>query len=641
MKTIRRLYFYAVAFISIEVVMWGIISLLRSIFNANKIVDSASTLAQALSLILVGVPIFLVHWLWAQRVSAKDDEEKTASVRAVFFYGILLATLIPVVQNLLALIDRTFLAAANLYTYRAIVGGSQTWIDNLIAIVINLLLAAYFWNILKTEWRTLPETESFAEMRRLYRFIWMLYGLLMIVFGAQQALAYAFTLSTENVLGAIGRETAVNAIALLVIGAPIWFFSWRVLQDVLPDPAEKESYLRLGILYLLSLGGVIVVLTAGGSLIYMILMQLFGDGKDFAEFMQNIGGPISIGLPFGVIWAYYGKWLHHQFAFDEDSPRRAGKQRLYIYILSFLGLAATFFAVASLFSIVIDLVTARTYLSSGGFSSSLSRAFAALAVGLPLWLMSWRPAQANALENGSVGDHARRSVIRKTYLYLVLFASVIGGMVSAGGLIFTLINAALGGDTGNFAETILDTQQILILFVVLLLYHLSALRKDGAARADMLEAKQESFKLVVLDNSDGRFGESVKAAFVKCAPKVPLTVANIKDGIPADIKADAVLMPGSLAVNMTASPNAEAWMRLFNGSRVIIPDDATGIYWMNDLRQAAESVRALAEGQELRPQSASKITPVWTYVAYVFAALFAFQLLFMLLAFGVSMVSGF
>ena len=45
MKTIRRLYFYAVAFISIEVVMWGIISLLRSIFNANKIVDSASTLA--------------------------------------------------------------------------------------------------------------------------------------------------------------------------------------------------------------------------------------------------------------------------------------------------------------------------------------------------------------------------------------------------------------------------------------------------------------------------------------------------------------------------------------------------------------------------------------------------------------------
>ena len=235
MKTIRRLYFYAVAFISIEVVIWGIISLLRSIFTANKIVDSASTLAQALSLILVGVPIFLVHWLWAQRVSAKDDEEKTATLRAIFLYGILLATLIPVVQNLLALISRTFLSTANLYVSRAIVGGSQTWIDNLIAIVINLLIAAYFWNILKDEWRTLPETENFAEIRRLYRFIWMLYGLLMVVYGAQQALDYAFTLSTQNVLGVMGRETVVNAIALLVVGVPIWYFSWRILQDVLPE----------------------------------------------------------------------------------------------------------------------------------------------------------------------------------------------------------------------------------------------------------------------------------------------------------------------------------------------------------------------------------------------------------------------
>src|SRR5512133_3575349 len=127
MKTIRRLYFYAVAIISMEVVVWGIISLLRSIFSANKITNDASTLAQALALILVGVPIFLVHWFWAQRVSAKDDEEKTASIRAIFFYGILLGTLIPAVQNLLALIDRTFLAAANLYATRAILGGSQTW----------------------------------------------------------------------------------------------------------------------------------------------------------------------------------------------------------------------------------------------------------------------------------------------------------------------------------------------------------------------------------------------------------------------------------------------------------------------------------------------------------------------------------
>ena len=78
--------------------------------------------------------------------------------------------------------------------------------------------------------------------------------------------------------------------------------------------------------------------------------------------MQDIGGPISIGVPFAVIWAYYGKWLNQQIAFDEDPPRRAGKQRLYSYILSFLGLAATFFAVASLFSVVIDQANCKSLL---------------------------------------------------------------------------------------------------------------------------------------------------------------------------------------------------------------------------------------------------------------------------------------
>ena len=85
MKSIRRLYFYLVAFISIEVVLWGLVGLLRSVAN-DTISGGADALAQALALILVGVPIFLIHWLWVQRASRLDEEEKTATLRAVFFY---------------------------------------------------------------------------------------------------------------------------------------------------------------------------------------------------------------------------------------------------------------------------------------------------------------------------------------------------------------------------------------------------------------------------------------------------------------------------------------------------------------------------------------------------------------------------
>ncbi len=637
MKTIRRLYFYAIAFISVEVTLWGIISLLRSVVNQNEITSGTTSLAQALSLILVGVPIFLFHWLWAQSVSAKDDEENSATPRAVFLYGMLLATFLPAIQNFLALINRTLLSSANLYEYRALVGGSQTWSDNLIAIVINLLIAAYFWNILKQNWSKLSEPENFADVRRLYRFIWMLYGLLMTTYGAQQALNFVFTL-TSNVLGEIGRETVINAIALLVIGAPIWYFSWRILQDVLPDSAERDSYLRLGVLYLLTLGSVIIVLSAGGNLIYKILLQILGESNEGTKFLHEIGGPISLGLPFGVVWAYYGKWLGRQFTFDENLPRRAGKQRLFYYLLSFVGLAATFFGVMSLLSTIIDMLTSNTFFGIGNFASSISSAIASLVVGLPLWLMTWRPMQMQALQVNDAGYHARRSVIRKFYLYLVLFVSVIGGMIAAGNLAFQLISAALGGSASNALDSSLDSLRALILFAILAWYHLSTLRKDTESKADALEEKQSHFNVLVFDHN-GRFGETVKAIFAKRAPKIPVTIVNANEKLSSDVKAQAIVLPGSLAVN--TPENVEAWIRSFRGNKLIVSDEAAGVFWMNDYEQTAEAAKSMAEGQEIRPQSAQRVASVWTYIAYVFAGLFACQLLAMLLLFGVSMVTGF
>ena len=636
MKTIRRLYFYLVALISLEVVVWGVISLLRSIINGKDVVNGTETLAQALALIFVGVPIFLFHWLWSQNTSAKDDEEKTASLRAVFLYGVLLATLIPAVQNLFALINRTFLSTANISTYRAVIGGSQTFTDNILAILINLLIAAYFWNVLRSEWLTLKDTENFSEIRRLYRFIWMLYGLLMVIYGAQQALNFAFTLST-NVLGGIGRETIVNAIALLIIGTPIWYFSWRILQDVLPDSAEKESILRLGILYLLALSGVITTLTAAGNLLYVLLSHLLGEISTSADFLQKIGSPISIALPFGVVWAYYGHWLNQQFAFDENTTRRAGKKRVYLYILSALGLAASFIGVASLLTFIVDMALDNSYLSDGGFRYSLAGALSTLAVGLPLWLIAWRPMQADALGEGALHEHARRSIIRRGYLYLALFAGVIGGMVFAVILVFTVINAVLGS-TNSILEDVLNSLTLLVLFVVLLLYHLSALRKDSVSRTDALEEKQQEFNILVFDNGDGQFGDSVKAVFAKQALKFSMRVLNANEPVPADVKPNAVVLSMSQAMN--PPENIEAWIRSFNGNRFIVNDEAAGFIWVNDLEQLAASAQALAEGQEIRQQFSKKSTSAWTYAAYVFAGLFACQLLFILLTLGISMVTG-
>src|SRR5215216_2618539 len=483
MKSIRRLYFYLVAFISMEVIVWGLVSLLRSIVD-DSISGGADALAQALALILVGVPIFLIHWLWAQRAAARDEEEQTASIRAVFLYAILLGTLIPVAQNLLSFIDRSLVQATGLGIARSFSPfREQTIADNLIAIFMNGIVAAYFWSVLRDDWQRLTDKENFTDVRRLYRYIWMLYGLLLTIFGAQQILRFLFYIPSD-VLGQLGREVAVNGIALLVVGTPIWVYSWRLIQDSLMDPAEMGSVLRLGILYLLSLGGVITVLTTAWLVINTVLNAVLGQDIGFSEVIHEIGGPISIGVPLALVWSYYGYWLDRYIEAAGDKVRQAGLKRLYNYVLSFIGLVVAFIGVATLFNFLIDVITDFGISFTDSLRENLVASISSLVVGLPLWLIMWRPMQAEAMAQGEMGDHARRSVLRKAYLYLALFASVIGGMAAAVGLVYQLIRVILGVGVGDFLNTILNLIQLLFLFGVVLMYHLNVLRGDGACAAD-------------------------------------------------------------------------------------------------------------------------------------------------------------
>ena len=208
MKTIRRLYFYAVALVSLEVVLWGLISLLRSMVSSN-FVGGTEPLAQALALIVVGVPIFGFHWRWAQRASTSDEEEQTAMLRALFLYFVLLITLIPVIQNILAVINRAFISGAGFDAYRSAFGGSQTLADNIIAVVLNSIIAAYFFSVEKADWRTITDKDNHADARRLYRYVWVLYSLIMIVFGTQQILRFILYIPTD-VIGEINRAVFIN-----------------------------------------------------------------------------------------------------------------------------------------------------------------------------------------------------------------------------------------------------------------------------------------------------------------------------------------------------------------------------------------------------------------------------------------------
>ena len=265
---------------------------------------------------------------------------------------------------------------------------------------------------------------------------------------------------------------------------------------------------------------------------------------------------------------------------------------------------------------------------------TLATSLSSLVLGLPLWLVMWRPMQAEAQGDSSsgsapgLGDHARRSLIRKFYLYLVLFGSVIGGMATAVGLVYELIRVLLGSEMdSSFARDVLNFLQLLFLFGVVLIYHLNVLRMDGASTADALVEKQSGYSVLVVDSGHG-FVESINAAFLKLGSKVRVTTTN------PDVKPNgtfnAILLNGSSAVD------APEWIRSFNGSRILVQDESKDIVWADDAAQAVQSVQQLAEGQEIRRPKIGR-SPLIILV-YIFAGLFVLQLLFLLLVFGISLV---
>ena len=105
MRTIRRLYFYLLALIGSQAVVWGAVNLLRTLFDQG-VSGPVTVLATGLSLVIVGLPVFLLHWLVAQRDASRDEEEHTSRIRAVFLYAVRVWTLIPILYSLLALLNR-------------------------------------------------------------------------------------------------------------------------------------------------------------------------------------------------------------------------------------------------------------------------------------------------------------------------------------------------------------------------------------------------------------------------------------------------------------------------------------------------------------------------------------------------------
>ncbi len=648
MRTVRRLYFYAMGVISLEVVIWGVIGLVRTIVK-TAIGGQTNLFAGSLALVFVGLPVFLIHWWAIQSNALKDPEERATRVRSIFLYGIIIGVLIPVVQNALALSNRLVLILMGLQ-WSPLVGKGQTWADNLIAIAINLGAAAYFIHILREDWKVDPPGNSLSESQRLYRYIWLVYSLGITVFGIQQVIRYIMFASSG--LSSNVSFMLADGIALLIVGTPVWVINSQSIQATIDRREERESILRQVVLHGLSLAGVMAFLVAAGIILYDLLNWALGASLTFQAFLQGASPPVSVAIPLG------GTWLYSRFYRRKDASRLGpliptGTElpltkaiyhpvnQIYTTLLAGFGLGAAIFGLHQLLAVIVSAAVSQA-IGTLTLRSQLASALAFIALGVPLWWSAWRPLQLEAGQRDDPGDLARRSVIRKAYLYLAVFAGVIGVMATAGEAIYQVTSRLLGNPMLNFSQSIFDLLLFMALFAAVLVYHISALRLDGRLTGQSLASLQHQFPVLIITPESSSFADEIGEALKQFAPHIPFTIQTQAQGLPRiDQQAPkAVILPSVLAT--TSSGPLQDWLHHFQGQLLVVPVAQPNWQWIGMLdensqvqaRQAANAVRQMAEDQPVRFSPAPS---PWVIVGYILGGFFGLEVLSIVLIFGISL----
>ena len=630
MRTIRRLYFYLIALIGVETVIWGSIYLARTMVKTGVVVPQTSDMAGGFSLVLVGLPIFLVHWLVAQRDAARDEEERTARIRALFLYAIRFSTLVAIVQSELAIINRLTLQMVQLSPNQAWIGGSDSLADNLIIMGINAVALVYFELTLRADWKKGQTGPAFPETRRLFRYLWMLYTLGITVVGVQQIFFALF--SSLGPMAVASEVNLANAIATTLSGAPLWAWMWVFIQQRLEENDENQSLLRLVVLHILSLVSAITTLAATFILLKDLGIWLTGESNTAAVFIADHNIALSLLLVSLVVWIYFERHLFTQIYREPDPIRQAGLRRFYHYLLAAVGFGFLFSGMFWLGRVLIDL--ALNHLGSQALREGLNGSAASMLSGLAFWLKRWMDAQAEANQPGESGDHARRSIVRKVALYLAVFSGVVGVMGAAGTLLCLLINTALGGQEDNFTLDLCYSLEILVVVALWLGYYLATLLQDGRFAHVSLTQRHAAFPLLALGFNPS-FTEELTQTLQRIAPGLPVTCAAADDLPQADVflAARALAMPSSLATRLP--DDLRQRIEAGQAQRIVVPMPELGWVWLGGARRserdmardAAQAVRQLSEGQEVRSGMG-----VWGVVFAVIGGLFLIQILFGLLS---------
>ena len=507
MQTARRLYVYLLSGISLGVLVTGVTLLLTVLFDrlglgstGDLVFGGEETTRQQLTLasalIAVSLPVWLLHWLAAER-SVRPERptaamERTSDVRGLYMAlalgGLLAATASGVGSTVQGLVLR--LTAGDQL-------GGVSGIDGGLALALAAGLAfTYHVRIRARDWSRGPMTGGGASLPRAYLYLATFAGLFVLLGAISGLIELAGRLLLDAAPEFIAPGDAswwtyplASALSGLVVGSSIWighvaFADWLVRDDGWRGQSERPARLQLAYF-------VAVIAVATAAVIYFVaegagnaLAAVLGvaDAVSDAQVTGTIVLPLLTAVPYAGAW-----WLHarrvRRESIDLGSPERAETgDRLEVYPAALIGLAFGAVATAWMLSLLLEAGLGGGRLLSGdGWQREIAQFLPIALIGVAVWAWNWRSVGTRAAVDPA-GEAA--STTRRAALLLVLAASVLAGIISAGTILYRLFGSLFGIDqpTDALGELSLPIAGLVVAAAVAA-YHGIALRADQGLRA--------------------------------------------------------------------------------------------------------------------------------------------------------------
>ncbi len=591
MATIRRLYAYAATLAALEVWLWSLVSLLTKALKGNAW-QRPEGLAGALAGFLIGLAVFVFHWRWVQREAEAELEERTSVVRAWALYLVLLLTWGMVFHAAAALVGRGLETSLALPDWKRVFP-SMGWERSVALLLVYAPVGWYFGRVLEADGETPSEARELA--RRWYRLLWLSYGLLWLALSLQQILSVFAPPRGVFARSALTSDAAQGVV--LLAGALAVWVGWgrRWWDEMFRVESERQSAVPVGFLALWALAGLAVGLVVLGAAVNRLLLHAFGDVADVYVSTRLV---LTVGVPWLAVWLG-AQWGLRRFVQAWEAPRRAAVYRALLSVIAGSGLAAVSAGAAALLN----------YLTSAWFGElsghlALAAGITLLLIGLPLWVLPWRALQAEARADAA----ARHTLLRRGYLFLVLFVALLALMGFATVLTFQVLRALLGGafSLRQFAFSV----GMALWVGGVLVYHALVLRADRRTVREGVAARLAAFRVLALAEPEAPWLQALRAA----PPLPPLEVLSPTAPPPTQQEAFAAVVVR--ADDLPRLPAAwQAWLADFAGARVVLGAEGRGVWlWADDPAVAASALRTLATGK--RPPS-HQISTLWRVLGYV------------------------